>query len=218
MLKFLRADPTVAIDHALDRIEDGGFHPDAARPRVQHRIDPPIEVGEHMLGRGRADVAEAIGTGSGEWQAGALNERECGRMRGHAHTDEVTPGGDCRRQVWVAWQEERKRPRPESIHQGSCRGGNVADHTHQHGIVADVHDERIPVRAFLGSKNAFYRGGVQCVCRQTVDRLRGHCDQLAGTQQLRRAFAVAFMVRMEMLCQDQTASAPMTFMVRVSLR
>jgi hypothetical protein len=50
-----------------------------------------------------------------------------------------------------------------------------------------MHDQRIPVRALLRGKDAFYRSRIEGIRAEAVDRLSRKCDSAASTQNLRGA-------------------------------
>ena len=74
-----------------------------------------------MRGRGRADMAGAVGAGRGDRQPAALEQRLRDRVRGDAHGNGIEPGGsrDRRRGSPRASQHQRQRAWPE-------RGGQLA--------------------------------------------------------------------------------------------
>ena len=53
--------------------DDRRFEPVTRRPGIENAIDPAVEIGEHMNGRRRADMAGAVGGGRRKRNAGRLD-------------------------------------------------------------------------------------------------------------------------------------------------
>ena len=86
---------------------------------VEHRVDAPVEIGQHMVRIGRADAARAVGRGRGDraagrcrsaWARGWAGTRRPTLSRpARARSETVQVGGDR--------HDERQRPGPERLRQ-----------------------------------------------------------------------------------------------------
>ena len=80
-------------------------------------------------------------------------------------------------------------PGPEGGDQPAGGVGDVGHDLVEHGIgvdgAGDVNDDRVPGRALLGGEDAGYRGGIEGIRAETVDRLRRQRHQAAGAKNLR---------------------------------
>lgn len=180
-------DGSWTIEHCglLGGIEDGGFHAAECRAGIENGIDAVVEVLENVRGGGGADVAEAIGAGRGERNAGAADEFERDRMPGHADTDQGARCCDDIRDARGARQQQRERARPKGVDEDLRDRRDGRDDGLGHGRIADVDDERIPVWALLGEKDFGDSVGIEGICGESVDGFRGHGHSASGAQNLR---------------------------------
>ena len=69
------------------------FEADAGRAGIEDDGDRVAEIGRDMGGRGRADMAGAVGARRGERHAGALSSACGDRVGRHPDRDRVEAGG-----------------------------------------------------------------------------------------------------------------------------
>ncbi len=140
--------PGRSSDGCAEAGDDGRFHADGAGAAVEHHVDAAAQVGQHMRGAGRRDMAGAVGRGRHHRAAEGRDQRQRHRMGRHPHGDAVEPG---QRQVGHAAirlfrQHQRQRAGPERLRQrlgGGVEHGNAA----RRGDVGDMRDQRIEGRA-----------------------------------------------------------------------
>ena len=180
-----RAEETGRVAQAGD---DGGFDSHIRRPAVEHRIDSPLEVAEHMVRRRRADTAGPVGGGSGHRAADPAEQGVRQRMGGHAQAEAVEAGagevghraGRCGR------HDEGQRARPEGFREPP-RGG-VEQALGLGGLEArHMGDERVEARALLGLVDARHGFGPRRVGAEAVDGLGREGDEPAVAQEFGRA-------------------------------
>ena len=93
-------------------------------------------------------------------------------MRGHADANQGASGGDVVGDLWSPRQQQGERPGPEGGDErlGLLRNdGDIVEH----GAIADVDDNGIPVGPFFGSEDASYSIGVEGVGSEAVDGFGG---------------------------------------------
>lgn len=187
---LVRGDGAGAVDDhgGLAGVEDSGFHAVVGGAGVEDGVDATVEIGEDVCGCGRADVAEEVGAGGGDGNAGLLDEREGDGMGGHADADEGTAGGDGIGHGGGAREEKSQGTGPEGAHEALGGVGDVADEAKQGGIgrdgAGDVHDDGVPGGAVLGEEDALDGGRVEGVGAEAVDGLGGQGDETAIAEQV----------------------------------
>ena len=163
------------------------FEPHRRRPAVDDQLDAPAQVGEHVLRRGRRDVAGAVRRRRHHRPAEGGEDRARDRMRGHPHRDGVEPRGGKLgdRAVGAPGQHQGQRPRPERRRQPL--GGLVeARQRPRRAGIGHMGDQRIERGAALGVVEPRHRFAVGGVGAQPVDGLGRKGDQTAGAQHARR--------------------------------
>ena len=85
-----------------------------------------------------------------------------------------------------AGQQQGQRTGPEGGHELARLIWKGTNKPSQHRLFGDVHNDRVPGRTLLGGEDALYRGGVQGVCAQAVNRFGGKGNQASGAQEARR--------------------------------
>ena len=65
--------------------------PNAVGPRIEHRVDPPVQVREHVLRGRRAHMAEPVRTRRRDRHPSGSQQRPRHRVRRHAHAHPRTP-------------------------------------------------------------------------------------------------------------------------------
>jgi hypothetical protein len=97
-----------------------------APPSSTSRLVAELVV--HVLRRGRADAAEAVGAGPGHAGHAGLGagqqQRLRHRMRRAAQADGVLPAGGGGADAGLARQDQRQRAGPEGLHQLLREGGS----------------------------------------------------------------------------------------------
>ena len=174
-------------DHrALAGVEDGGLDAMFGGAGVEDGVDAAVEVVEHVLRGGGADVAEEVGAGRGDGEAGFADEREGDGMRGHADADERASGGDGVGHGGGTWQQQRERTGPEGGDELAGGVGNLCDEIAKHGVIGgfsgDVNDDWIPSGALLCGEDARDGGGIEGIGTEAVDRFSGQGDEAAAAQ------------------------------------
>ena len=161
--------------------------PTGQAPPFEHGVDPPVEIGQHMGRRRRADMAGAIGRGRRDRAARRRDQAARLRVGRHAKADAVEAGA---RQIADARavgqrQDQRQRPGPEG--RGQPFGARIeAPFPTRPGHVRDMGDQRIEARSALGAINAGDRARVGGERAKAVNRLGRKSDQPAGAQNRRR--------------------------------
>ena len=101
-------------------VDDARLDAQAASPAVEHR-DGLVELGQHVRGLGRADAAEAVGTGPGHAGHAALTGGEQqgmgDRVGRAAQTDAVLATCGGRGDAFSARHDDRQWPGPERVDQ-----------------------------------------------------------------------------------------------------
>ncbi len=112
---------------------------DLAWAGVDDEVDPAAQIGEHMRGACRRNVAGAVCRGRDDRSAEGGEQRVRDRMRGHAHRDGVEPGqrkiGDTA--IRLLGEHERQRSGPERGRQ--LFGGVGEDAGRARGVDARRH-------------------------------------------------------------------------------
>ena len=170
---------------AARAVDDGRFDAHAARAAVQHQ-QLVAELLRHVLCRGGADAAEAVGAGRGQPAHAARGCRRQQRVRHRVRRAAQADGGVATRRrlghAGAARQNQRQRTGPEGVDQllreGRHAGGELG-HLRRAG---HVHDQRVVGRAALGGKDAAHRRVAAGVGGQTVHGLGRQADQLPGGQ------------------------------------
>ena len=164
--------------------------PCCVRPCVENGVDAAVEVIEHVVGGGGADVAEDVGAGSSDGNSGLADEFKRDWVRGHAHADEWTAGGDGVGDGGGARQKQRERTGPEVVHEVADDRRQRGDQAIEHGVLVhgagDVDDDGIPCGTLLGDKDAGHSVWVEGICAEAVDGFGGQGDESAGAKNLGR--------------------------------
>src|SRR6266566_1028343 len=144
-----------------------------------------------MLGSGWTETPEPIGTWRGQWFPECTNDLSKNRMRADSNANCVETSSDNFRNDRFLRQNDRKRPRPETI-------GKFLD---QFSIfvtdlcnavkpipIRQVNDERIETRSFLRFKD--FRDGdrIKRVSSQAVNSFGWQRDDFPFSQELQCAF------------------------------
>ena len=153
---------------------------------IQHRIDAPVEIVEHMCGRSGTNVAKEIGAGRGYRNPGTPDQLQRHRMRRHAHAHQWPPRRHRIRHRRGPWQQKSKRPRPKGPHQPPRRLGNFGHQPVEHRFVRYMNDHRIPCRPLLGREDARHRRRIHGIRAQSVYGLGGQRHQASSAEKLRR--------------------------------
>ena len=166
---------------AAETGDDGGFHPDRRRAAVEDEVDAPAQVAEHMGGRGRRDMAGAVGRGRHHRRAEGFEQRMRQRMCRHAHGHAVEPGAGQvgHRAAGRQRQHQGQRSRPERGRQPL--GGRVeAPKRPGGGDIGHVGDQGIERRPPLGGVEPGHRLAVAGVGAEPIDGLGREGDQPPG--------------------------------------
>ena len=172
-----------------DAGDDGRLDADRARAAIDDQIDAAAQVGEHVRGAGRRDVAGAIG----RWRhhrpaegARAMRAPPDAPARAPRRCRARPVARSATRAIRLLWQHQRQRPRPERRRQPF--GGGVEDaRARARGVdVGDMGDQRIEGRPALGRIEPGDGLAVAGVGAEPVDGLGRKRDQPAGGKAARR--------------------------------
>ena len=167
--------------------DDGRFDADRRRAAVDDEIDAAAEIGQHVVSRGRRQVAGAVGRGRDHGLAEGPQNIARHVVVGHPHGDGVEPGrrqvGD--RTVGGFGENERERSRPERGGEPRRVGIKTAERLRRLQI-RDMGDERVEGRAAFGLVDPRDGAPVGRVGAEAVDGLGRKGDQAAGGEHARR--------------------------------
>ena len=107
-------------------------------------------------------------------------------MAWHAQSDGVLASRHRTGDGVCAGENQGQRPRPESLGELPRRDRNIPCPLIEMACVGQVDDQWMVRRPALGCKDLRHGGRIGRVSTESVDRLRGKCDQLAGLQQVDR--------------------------------
>ena len=155
-------------------------------PGVQHRIDAPVQVFQHVLRRGGADVAKVLALGAA---TGTPARRINSSATGCAGMRTPTSGRPAVTASGTALV--RGSSRVSGPGQKACISLRAASGT---SMTSPSSIARLEICTITGShagrclasEDAFHRGRVQSIGAQPVDGLRGQGHQSSGAQNLRR--------------------------------
>ena len=168
--------------------DDRRLDTDLAGAGIDDEVDAAAQIGEHVRGACRRNVAGAVGRGRNDRSAEGGEQCVRDRMRGHAHRDGVEPGqckiGDAA--IRLLRQHERQRSRPERSRQPFGGVGEDAGDAGARIDAGDVGDQRIEGRPPLGRIEARNGLAVTGIGAQPVDGLGRERDQPAGGKAARR--------------------------------
>ena len=151
--------------------------PDPRRAAIEDRVDPAVEVGQDVLGVGRADPARPIGRGCGDRSADRARSR-CARgwdgtrrptlsRPARARSQIVQPGAAGTTRVSGPGQNAAASSSAASSNK-PCRGAASTNR--------DMRDQRVEARAVLGGVDAGDGLGAGRIGAEAVDGLgrEGH--------------------------------------------
>ncbi len=160
--------------------------PTGVAPPSTIRSTRPSQIGKHVRGHGRRDMAGAVGRRRHHRPAEAGEERSRHRMIGHAHRDGIEPG---RRQIGHRAsgrfaQHQRQRSRPERCGEPRGFGGELRQRVRR-GKIGHMRDQRVERRPPLGRIEPRHRLAIAGVGAEPVNRLGRKGDEPAGGQNAR---------------------------------
>ncbi len=163
---------------AVDHGNDGRLQPDLGRPGIEDHRDPIAEVGRHMTGRSRADVAGPVGARRRDRLVESGEQGTGDGVGRNTNSDRFKPGrrqvGDrCRR---AFRQDEGQGPWPESFGEAPRLAWKVRQIFSRLNRKC-VDNQRIEARSCLGavdSRDGLATGGVR---GKAVYRFGRHADQ-----------------------------------------
>ncbi len=152
-------DGTGAVEEhgGLGGIEDGGFDADRGGAGVEDSVDPGVEVGEDVGGGCGAGVAEEIGAGGGDGQAGGEEQSVRDGVGGDADADQFPACGDGVGDGGQTRKEQGERAGPEGLGERPDARPELGGEVRNRAKLlcgSEMHDDRIPGRTLLGSKDA----------------------------------------------------------------
>ena len=163
-------------------IDDGAFDADRAVAAVEHFRHGVAELGAHVRGRGRADVAEAVGRRRRQATAEFAQQGQGHRVVGAAQADGVLAAGHHVGYPGLLAQHQGQRAGPEGRRQlPGCRR-HLAGPVVQRLDAGHVHDQRVVGRPALEGENAAHGFGVAGIRGQAIHGFGGQADGLAPAQ------------------------------------
>jgi len=185
----LRRNRTRPVDHHRPYIKHRRLNSYARRSPIQHRIDPTIQILEHMRRCSRTGSPKPIRTRSCHRHSRPPNQLQRHRMRRHPHTHQRPSRRHRIRHRRSPRQQQRQRPRPESRHQRlylrSLPRLNRG-HPPHHPLIAHMHDHRIPARPLFRREYLPNRSRIKRIGSQPINRLSWKRDRATCTHQFRR--------------------------------
>ena len=133
-----------------------------------------------MVGRGRADVARAVGRGRGNRPSGFCDQVAGNRVRGQPQADAGKTGtgeiADC--SIRLARHNQRQRAGPEAFGQFEGRG---VENAFGSGLSerGDMGNQRVELRAAFGGIERGNGRGLGGIRAQTIDGLGRKTDKPA---------------------------------------
>ncbi len=161
--------------------DDGGLDADRAGAAIDHHVDAPAQIGQHVRRAGRRDVAGAVGRGRHHRPVEGREQRVRDWMRRHPHRHAVEAG---EREIGHAAiglfrQHQRQRSGPERA--GKLLGGGIEAPEPARGVHAgDMGDQRIEARPALGGVEPGDGLAIAGVGAEPIDGLGRERDQPAG--------------------------------------
>ena len=121
-----------------------------------------------MKGRGRANMLKEICTGSSQGQTGFPDNFLSDRMRREPHRHRGKTAGAQVRNTILLREHKRHGPRPIGFGQPIGRIGNVLSNIRKLRHIANVDNQGIKSRPFLGSKDFSKRIRIVGIPRKTI--------------------------------------------------
>ncbi len=186
---LLRRDGAGAVlqDRLARNVDHGGFDAEMGRAGIEDGFDAANEVVEDVVGGRGAGVAEAIGAGRGDGDAGGAEELKCGGMSGDANADEGAAGGYGVRDGGSFGQKHGERAGPEGAGElldALAELGGNGGYAVEIVEAGDVDDERVPGGPLLGGEDAGHGFCGECVGAEAVDGFGGEGDEAAGAEEI----------------------------------
>ena len=163
------------------------FDADRRRPAVDDQVDAAAQIGEHMGGGGRRDVAGAVGRGRHHRAAECRQDGARNRMVGHAHADGIEAGGrklgdrTVRRLSATPASAAPARSADRRSAAASNRASRRAPATSPTCAISGLN-----AGAALGGKEARDRLAVGGIGAEPIDGLGWKRDEPAGSKRARR--------------------------------
>ena len=171
---------------AVREIDDRRFDAHGARTAIEDQIDQSVQLGEYVLGRGRADSAKAIGRRSRDSAANQAEQFLCDRMSWHTQADRSEPARDQVARARSAPQNHRERPGPKGIGEGFRLGRDVGCPLAELPGRCQMHNDRVVGGAALRREHRTHCRGIFGGSAQAVDRFRRKRNQPPRSQRVSR--------------------------------
>ena len=128
--QLLLGDVPGAQQHRLraGNVDDRGLHAHFAGPAIQNQGQPAVHIRQHILCRGGAGAAGAIGRRRRKRQPGQFHQAVGHRVRGHTHSHGIQPGAHLIRQPGPSGQNHAQGAGPEGLRQLFSAGGDLLHH------------------------------------------------------------------------------------------
>src|ERR1017187_1425790 len=172
----------------LRQVDDGGFDTHRRWAGIQNQVHTIAQIFGDVLGARRAGSAKAIGARGG-------NGLDCGLQQGggdgmprHPQSYCGPAGGHFVGNLRGLLDDEGQRPRPEAADEQFELRQEPLHERMRHRQVADMDNERVPIRPILCGKNLADRLRVEGERSESVNSLGGEGDETSGAKDLRGAF------------------------------
>ena len=169
----MKGRPGARGGRVVNQAEDGRFKADGCRAGIQQDIDKAGEIIQDMLGASGAGAGELVRARRRDGQGRRPQERQRGRMIGHAQGDRVEAGRQISRNAFRFLQHQRQgaRPKltPEFVRPSPARRARPA----AIGRMRRYARSAGRCRGGLGGENLCDRRRVQSIGAQSIDRLGG---------------------------------------------
>ena len=162
--------------------DDGGLDTDIGLAAVENQRQTAIHIGQRVRRIRRAGLAGKVCRRRGKRDAAGLDDLLHHRVGRHPHADGVKARAGHVADLGAAGHDHRQRAGPEGGSQLFGTLGHLGDDAVQHLHAADMHNERVILRAALRFKNFLDGLAVAGVGGNAVDRLRRQGDQLTLLQ------------------------------------
>ena len=164
------------------QVDDGGLHSHTAGSAVHNGVDLALHILQHVLCGGRTGSAGGVARRGGYRHTGQCDDLPAKIVSRAAHPHGIQSGRHHIGHIVLTRQHHGQRSGPEGLCQRIGTFGNIPAVALQPARLRDVQDQRVILRAALGSKNICHRFGVKPIGTKTVHRLGGNAHKSAFPQ------------------------------------
>ena len=157
------------------------------RPRIQHRIDPPIQIVQHMRRRRRADVPKEVRARRSHRNPARRISSSATGCAGIRTPTSGRPAVTASGTAAERGSSSVSGPGQNAFISRRAALRNIRNQPVKHRLVRDMDNHRIPRRPLLRRKDPLHRSRIQRIRPQPIDRLGWQRHQPADAKNLRRA-------------------------------